>query len=57
MTTRISLLSAMKALKPLNVENTKSLMLHLGVKLNDLDDIQLTHRDASNQKCILFRNG
>ena len=55
MTTRISLLSAMKALKPLNVENTKSLMLHLGVKINDLDDIQFTHRDASNQKMHLIQ--
>ena len=55
MTTRILLLSAMKALKPLNVENTKSLMLHLGVKINDLDDIQLTHRDANNQKMHLIQ--
>ena len=53
--TKVSTLTMMKALKSLNVENTKSLMFHLGVPVNDLDDIQATHRDASSQKMHLVQ--
>ena len=46
----LKILNVMKALKPLNVEKTKSLMFYLGVPVNDLDDIQLNRNDAHSQK-------
>ena len=42
-------LNVMKALKPLSVEKTKSVMFYLGIPVNDLDDIQFMY-DAHSQK-------
>ena len=52
---KVSLLGTTKALKRLNVEHTKSLMFHLGVQINDLDDIQVMYHDANSQKIHLVQ--
>jgi hypothetical protein len=49
-TVKLSALSATKALRRLTVKNTRNLVFHLGVPLNDLDDIEAIYRDGEEQK-------